>query len=90
MGRTRTQVFLSMLKGLLCAVVLTLLLMAAVAALALGVRISDGALTALNQLMKLLSILLGVTVAVGRGGRRGDGFTCLFAGSGAGFPHEHL
>jgi putative membrane protein (TIGR04086 family) len=60
-----------MLKGLLCAVVLTLLLMAAVAALALGVRISDGALTALNQLMKLLSILLGVTVAVGRGGHRG-------------------
>ena len=71
MGRTRTQVLLSMLKGLLCAVVLTLLLMAAVAALALGVRISDGALTALNQLMKLLSILLGVTVAVGRGGRHG-------------------
>lgn len=71
MGRTRTQVLLSMLKGLLCAVALTLLLMVGVAALALGVRVTDGALTALNQVMKLLSILLGVTVAVGRGGRRG-------------------
>jgi len=71
MGRTRTQVFLSVVKGLLCAVALTLLLMVGVAALALGVRISDGALTALNQVMKALSILLGVTVAVGRGGRRG-------------------
>lgn len=71
MGRTRTQVFLSVVKGLLCAVALTLLLMVGVAALALGVRISDSALTALNQVMKALSILLGVTVAVGRGGRRG-------------------
>ena len=60
-----------MMKGLLCAVALTLLMMMGVAALALAVRISDGALTALNQVMKLLSILLGVTVAVGRGGQRG-------------------
>ena len=71
MGKGRTQVIASVLKGLLCAVALTLLLMVGVAALALGVRISDGVLTALNQVMKLLSILLGVTVAVGRGGRRG-------------------
>jgi hypothetical protein len=52
-------------------VVLTLLLMLGVAALALGVRVSDGLLTALNQLMKLFSIILGVSVAVGRGGQRG-------------------
>ena len=71
MGKTRARVLASILKGLLCAVALTLLLMVGVAALALGIRISDGALTALNQVMKLLSILLGVTVAVGRGGRRG-------------------
>lgn len=71
MGKTRARVLASILKGLLCAVALTLLLMAGVAALALGIRISDGMLTALNQIMKLLSILLGVTVAVGRGGRRG-------------------
>ena len=71
MGKNRAQALASVLKGLLCAVVLTLLLMVGVAALALGVRISDGMLTALNQVMKLLSILLGAAVAVGRGGRRG-------------------
>ena len=71
MGKTRVQVLFSVLKGLLCAVALTLLMMVGVAALALGVRVSDGMLTALNQVMKLLSILLGVTVAVGRGGQRG-------------------
>ena len=71
MEKNGKRALASVLKGLLCAVVLTLLLMVGVAALALGLRISDGALTALNQVMKLLSILLGVTVAVGRGGRHG-------------------
>jgi len=71
MGKRRGKVIGSILKGLLCAVTLTLLLMVGVAALALGVRISDSTLTVLNQLMKLLSILLGVSVAVGRGGQRG-------------------
>ena len=61
----------SVMKGLLCAVALTLLLMVGVAAAALKLRVSDGMLTALNQVMKLLSILLGVTVAVGCGGQRG-------------------
>ena len=68
MGKSRMRIMGSILKGLLCAVALTLLLMVGVAALALGLRVSDGMLTALNQVMKLLSILLGVTVAVGRGG----------------------
>ncbi len=71
MGRSRTQALMSILKGLLCAVALTLVLMVGVAGLALGLRISDGTLTALNQVMKLLSIVLGVTAAVGRGGHRG-------------------
>ena len=71
MGKSRMRIMGSILKGLLCAVALTLLLMVGVAALALGLRVSDGMLTALNQVMKLLSISLGVTVAVGRGGRRG-------------------
>ena len=71
MGRTRAQVFTSILKGLLTAVALTLLLMVGIAALALGVRISDDALILLNQLIKFASILLGVTIAVGSGGRRG-------------------
>ena len=71
MGKSRMQILGSILKGLLCAATLTLLLMVGVAALALALPISDGMLTALNQVMKLLSISLGVTVAVGRGGRRG-------------------
>lgn len=71
MGKRRGQMVVSILKGLLCAVALTLLLMLGVASLALGVRVSDGLLTALNQLMKLFSIILGVSVAVGRGGQRG-------------------
>lgn len=71
MGKTRKQTLLALLKGLLCAVALTLIMMAAVAALAVGMGISDGLLTALNQVMKVASILLGTLVAVGRGGQRG-------------------
>ncbi len=71
MARTRTQTLLSLSKGLAGAILLTLLLMAIVAALAAMGRISDGLLMVLNQLMKLAALLLGVTLAVGRGGRRG-------------------
>lgn len=71
MTKSRSQILASILKGFLCAVALTLLLMACVAALAVWLHISDGLLTALNQLMKLASILLGAFVAVGRGGQRG-------------------
>ncbi|MDO4866831.1 MAG: TIGR04086 family membrane protein [Clostridia bacterium] len=71
MARSRTQTLLSLLKGLAGAILLTLLLMAAMAAFAAMGRISDSLLMALNQLMKLAAILLGVTLAVGRGGRRG-------------------
>ena len=71
MAKTRAQILASILKGLLCATLLTLLLMAGVAALAVWLRISDGLLTALNQVMKLLSILLGTVISVGRGGPRG-------------------
>lgn len=71
MDRTRTQIGLSLVKGLLAAVGLTLLLMAVVAALVLWLRLSDGLLTGLNQVMKVAAILLGTFVAVGRGGRRG-------------------
>lgn len=71
MAKTRGQVLGAMLKGLGAAIGLTLLLMAGMAALAVCLRVSDGLLTALNQLMKLASILLGAAVAIGRGGRRG-------------------
>lgn len=71
MARTRKNVIVSILKGLLAAIALTLLLMACVAALAVAAGISDRLLTALNQVMKLVSILLGTFIAVGRGGERG-------------------
>ena len=71
MGKTRTQAALALLKGLLVAVATTLVMMAVVAALAVWLRMSDGLLTALNQVMKLTSILLGTLAAVGRGGHRG-------------------
>ena len=71
MEKSRTQAALSILKGLLVAIMTTLLLMAAVAALSVWLRLSDGLLTALNQAMKLLSLLLGTLAAVGRGGHRG-------------------
>ena len=61
----------SILKGLLAAIALTIAMMAAVAAAAVWLKVSDGLLTALNQAMKALSILLGTLVAVGRGGERG-------------------
>ena len=71
MEKTRKQVCLDILKGLLAAVGLTLLMMAVVAALIVWLRLSDSLLTGLNQVMKVLSILLGTALAVGRGGRRG-------------------
>ena len=71
MAKSRTQVLTDILKGLLAAVGLTLALMACIAAAAVFLSVSDSALTALNQLMKLAAILLGVRLAVGRGGERG-------------------
>ena len=71
MAKSRIQVLAGLAKGLLAAIALTLVLMAATAVAAMFLRISDGVLTALNQLMKLAAILLGVRMAVGRGGERG-------------------
>ena len=77
MAISRSRTLLSLLKGLLAAVALTLLLMAGIAALAVFVRVSDGLLTVLNQVMKVAAILLGCAVAIGRGGERGF-FTGMF------------
>ena len=71
MAMTRRRTALALARGLAAAVGLTLALMAIVAALAVWARLSDGLITALNQFMKLASILLGATVAIGRGGERG-------------------
>lgn len=71
MNPNRTSALAAILRGFVSAVALTLLLMAALAALAVWLRPSDGALTALNQVLKLLAIVLGAIMSVGRGGHRG-------------------
>lgn len=71
MSANRRSILLSILRGLLLAVALTLLGMLLIAALAVFARISDGLLTALNQVLKVAAIVLGVCASVGRGGNRG-------------------
>ena len=71
MSSNRIGTLFSILKGVLAAAAVTLTGMLLIALLTLRFRFSDGLLTLLNQLLKLLSILTGVTVAVGRGGNRG-------------------
>ena len=70
MERTRLKSVASLAKGLAAAVALTLIGMAGIAA-AVYLRATDGAIHALNQLLKCAAILLGVRVCVGRGGQRG-------------------
>ena len=71
MSANRRSILLSILRGLLLAVAFTLLGMLLIAALAVFARISDGLLTALNQVLKIVAIVLGVCASVGRGGSRG-------------------
>ena len=71
MKKTRQEAAWSLAKGLAAAVTVTLVCMAAVAAVVVYVGISDTWLHALNQLMKLLAVLAGTWIAVGRGGSRG-------------------
>ena len=71
MSANRGSVFLSILKGLLVAIVFTLLGMLLFAALTVFASVPDNLLTVLNQLLKIAAIALGVRAAVGRGGTRG-------------------
>lgn len=71
MSANRIAVLLSIARGLLAAILLTLLGMAVIAALTVFAHITDGVLTLLNQLLKIAAIALGVRWAVGRGGHRG-------------------
>ena len=71
MTKSRLEILFALGKGLLAAIALTLLGMVGIAALAVYLRASDTLIRVLNQLLKCLAILLGVTVTVGRGGHRG-------------------
>lgn len=71
MSSNRISILVSIIKGVLAAAAVTLAGMLLIALLTVFSRISDGLLTALNQLLKFLSILIGARIAVGRGGSRG-------------------
>lgn len=71
MSSNRMSILLSILQGLLIAAAVTLTGMLLIALLTVFTRISDRLLTTLNQLLKIISILIGVRGAVGRGGSRG-------------------
>ena len=66
----RRDAALSALRGLAAAVALTLAGMLVLAALVVWARLSDSALTVLNQLLKVAAIAAGALCAVRPGGRR--------------------
>ncbi|MDL2206341.1 TIGR04086 family membrane protein [Eubacteriales bacterium OttesenSCG-928-N13] len=68
---TRLDTMLRILKGLGMAIAITLGGMAVLAALVIFTPMSDGLLTTLNQLLKVVSIFFGALIAVGRGGEKG-------------------
>ena len=71
MPSNRTSTAVSILKGFLTAAAITLLGMLLIALITVFSRLSDTMLTSLNQILKILSIILGTCVSVGRGGSRG-------------------
>ncbi len=68
---SRGDTVFALLKGLGVAVLVTLMGMAVLAALVILTPISDGLLTVINQLLKVIAIFFGVLISVGRGGERG-------------------
>ena len=71
MKGARMKALWAILRGFLTAAAATLLGMLLLAAAVIYLEVSDGALTALNQLLKLLCVALGARFAVGVGGERG-------------------
>lgn len=71
MSSSRIPILLSILKGVLVSAAVTLAGMLIIALATVFTRIPDSFLTALNQILKIISILLGTCASVGRGGSRG-------------------
>ena len=71
MKSARLKALWALTRGLLAAVAATLAGMLLLAAAVIYLDVTDGALAALNQLLKLLSVVLGARLAVGVGGERG-------------------
>lgn len=70
-SRGSTPVTRGLLKGLLTAIGLTLACVVIFALLMRAIKPTDTAVAVFNQLLKLVSILLGVWVCVGKGGVHG-------------------
>ncbi|MDO4547721.1 MAG: TIGR04086 family membrane protein [Clostridia bacterium] len=68
---SRGAIIASILSGVLVALVATIALMALLAAAIVQFDISDAMITSINQLIKILAILAGCRVCVGRGGDKG-------------------
>ena len=71
MKSARAAALRSILKGLLVATGATVACMLLLAAAVIYLGVSDGALTWINQGIKLFSVALGARLAVGVGGERG-------------------
>ncbi len=67
----RLNTLARILMGLAAAILVTLAGMAILAVIVVYTRIGDGAITTLNQVVKLAAIFAGVLVCVRPGGRRG-------------------
>jgi len=79
MPRTRKSTVVSLLRGLLAAVALTLIGMLLMTAAITWLHMSDGCVHALNQLLKIVAIAVGVCEAVRRGGEMGFATGTLLA-----------
>ncbi len=71
MARTRKSTLKSLLLGLFAAIAFTLTAMLALSAALVTLKISDGTLRLLNQLIKLIAVIFGTCAAVPRGGEKG-------------------
>ncbi len=87
MSRNRRSVAASLALGFLFSAFVTLAAMLLIAAALVYLRFDDRTLMILNQILKLLAVVLGVCVAVPRGGDRGliTGVVIALAYSAAGY-----
>ena len=71
MKKRRLGAAAALAKGLIAAVLVTLLGMLLMAAAVIFIGMGDGAIRILNQFLKIIAVFLGTLLAVGRGGVRG-------------------
>ena len=86
MKKRRLGAAAALAKGLIAAVLVTLLGMLLMAAAVIFIGMGDGAIRILNQFLKIIAVFLGTFLAVGRGGERGlvtgAGLGALYAAAG--------